>query len=41
MNQPQSLSCGFVLVRPVVAGYVTLMLRAWQHWDFPQGLCEL
>jgi 8-oxo-dGTP pyrophosphatase MutT (NUDIX family) len=37
---PLILSCGFVLVRPVVAGHVTLMLRAWQHWDFPKGLCE-
>lgn len=35
-----SLSCGFVLVRPDADEWLTLMLRAWHHWDFPKGLCE-
>ena len=34
------LSCGIVLARATDAGYVTLMLRAWHHWDFPKGLME-
>jgi len=34
------LSCGLVLARRVDAGFVTLMLRAWHHWDFPKGLVE-
>jgi len=35
------LSCGLVLARRVDAGFVTLMLRAWHHWDFPKGLVEV
>ncbi len=34
------LSCGVVLARETDKGYVTLMLRAWHHWDFPKGLME-
>jgi 8-oxo-dGTP pyrophosphatase MutT (NUDIX family) len=34
------LSCGVVLARMTDDGYVTLMLRAWHHWDFPKGLME-
>jgi 8-oxo-dGTP pyrophosphatase MutT (NUDIX family) len=34
------LSCGVVLARATEDGYVTLMLRAWHHWDFPKGLME-
>jgi 8-oxo-dGTP pyrophosphatase MutT (NUDIX family) len=34
------LSCGVVLARATGDGYVTLMLRAWHHWDFPKGLME-
>jgi bis(5'-nucleosidyl)-tetraphosphatase len=34
------LSCGIVLARPTEAGIVTLMLRAYHHWDFPKGLRE-
>ena len=34
------LSCGIVLARPTDAGYRTLLLRAWHHWDFPKGLRE-
>ncbi len=37
---PQTLSCGIVPVRQAESGYVTLMLRAYQHWDFPKGLVE-
>lgn len=35
-----TLSCGFVLVRNSDQGPLTLMLRAYQHWDFPKGVCE-
>ena len=34
------LSCGVVLVRQADTGWVTLMLRAYHHWDFPKGLME-
>ncbi len=34
------LSCGIVLARPTDDGYMTLLLRAWHHWDFPKGLME-
>jgi 8-oxo-dGTP pyrophosphatase MutT (NUDIX family) len=34
------LSCGVVLARETEAGWVTLMLRAWHHWDFPKGVRE-
>ena len=34
------LSCGIVLARKATDGYVTLLLRAWHHWDFPKGLRE-
>ena len=34
------LSCGIVLARAAGAGYETLMLRAFHHWDFPKGLLE-
>jgi len=36
----EKLSCGVVLARPAEIGYLTLMLRAWHHWDFPKGLLE-
>ncbi len=36
----EKLSCGAVLVRPVDAGWLTLMLRAYHNWDFPKGLRE-
>jgi len=29
-----------VVVRKTEAGWLTLMLRAYQHWDFPKGMCE-
>ena len=34
------LSCGAVVVRQTVDGWLTLMLRAYRNWDFPKGLCE-
>ena len=34
------LSCGVVLVRQADSGWVTLMLRAYRHWDFPKGIRE-
>jgi bis(5'-nucleosidyl)-tetraphosphatase len=40
MNDTDQLSCGFVLARQTDAGVVTLMLRAWHHWDFPKGVRE-
>ena len=36
----QSLRCGVVIVRKVKDGWVTLMLRAFHHWDFAKGICE-
>ena len=34
------LSCGVVVVRRTDTGWVTLMLRAFHHWDFPKGIRE-
>ena len=34
------LSCGVVLARETDTGWMTLMLRAYHHWDFPKGLRE-
>ena len=34
------LSCGVVVARQTDAGWVTLMLRAFHHWDFPKGIRE-
>ena len=36
----QRLSCGIVLVRRSDTGWVTLLLRAFHHWDFPKGIRE-
>ncbi len=36
----ERLSCGVVLARPAEAGWMTLMLRAYHHWDFPKGIRE-
>jgi len=40
MMDESYVSCGVVLVRSTDQGWVTLMLRAYQHWDFPKGLRE-
>lgn len=37
----QTLSCGIVLARKMEPGYMTLLLRAFQHWDFPKGVLEV
>ncbi|MDH3266700.1 MAG: NUDIX domain-containing protein [Gammaproteobacteria bacterium] len=34
------LSCGVVLARHTAGEWLTLLLRAYQHWDFPKGLRE-
>ena len=39
MTEPR-LSCGVVVVRRTESGLVTLMLRAYSHWDFPKGMRE-
>ena len=39
MHEP-SLSCGVVLARRTDEGWLTLLLRAYHHWDFPKGLRE-
>ena len=40
MNHIETLSCGFVLARADQDQCLTLMLRAYHHWDFPKGLRE-
>ncbi len=39
MNE-QRLSCGVVVARQADDGWLTLMLRAYHHWDFPKGIRE-
>ena len=36
----ERLSCGVVLARYTDVGWMTLLLRAYQNWDFPKGICE-
>ena len=36
----EKLSCGAVVVRLTENGWRTLMLRAYQNWDFAKGICE-
>ena len=36
----QRLSCGIVLARRSDTGWMTLVLRAFHHWDFPKGIRE-
>lgn len=40
MSLIETLSCGFVLARTTDEACLTLMLRAYHHWDFPKGLRE-
>ena len=40
MIQIETLSCGFVIARSIDTECLTLMLRAYHHWDFPKGLRE-
>ena len=39
MNE-ERLSCGVVVARQADTGWLTLMLRAYHHWDFPKGIRE-
>jgi len=34
------LSAGVVVVRPTADGWRFLLLRAFNHWDFPKGMVE-
>ena len=34
------LSCGVFIARETDAGWLTLLLRAYHHWDFPKGIRE-
>ena len=34
------LSCGVVVARRADEGWLTLLLRAYHHWDFPKGIRE-
>jgi len=36
----QRLSAGVVVVRRVAEGWRFLLLRAFNHWDFPKGMVE-
>lgn len=36
----QKLSCGVVVARRTETGWLTLLLRAFHHWDFPKGIRE-
>ena len=39
MNE-ERLSCGIVVTRKADDRWLTLMLRAYHHWDFPKGIRE-
>lgn len=39
-TRPYRLSSGAVVVRATADGYLFLMLRAFNHWDFPKGMVE-
>ena len=36
----QKHSCGVVVARSTDLGWLTLLLRAYHHWDFPKGVKE-
>lgn len=36
----QKLSCGIVVARKTDQGWLTILLRAFHHWDFPKGIRE-
>jgi 8-oxo-dGTP pyrophosphatase MutT (NUDIX family) len=38
--QPDILSAGVVILRETDRGRRFLLLRAWNHWDFPKGKVE-
>ncbi|MFW2403651.1 MAG: NUDIX domain-containing protein [Gammaproteobacteria bacterium] len=39
-TRPFRLSAGAVVIRHTHDGYLFLMLRAFNHWDFPKGIVE-
>jgi len=39
MNETK-YSCGVVIARRIDDGWLTLMLRAYHHWDFAKGIRE-
>lgn len=39
-SRPMRLSSGAVIVRQTPNGFLFLMLRSFNHWDFPKGLVE-
>jgi 8-oxo-dGTP pyrophosphatase MutT (NUDIX family) len=38
--RPTRLSAGVVVVRETTEGWRYLLLRAFNHWDFPKGMVE-
>ena len=40
MDEVPYLSCGVVMAREDKGKCLTLLLRAYHHWDFPKGLRE-
>lgn len=38
--RPTRLSAGVVVVRETHDGWLYLLLRAYNHWDFPKGMVE-
>lgn len=38
--RPHRLSAGVVVVRDTSDGWCFLLLRAFNHWDFPKGMVE-
>lgn len=39
-DRPTRLSAGVVVVRETPEGWRYLLLRAFNHWDFPKGMVE-
>ena len=39
-SRPTRLSAGVVVLRETEAGWRFLLLRAFDHWDFPKGMVE-
>lgn len=38
--RPTRLSAGVVVIRETREGWLYLLLRAYNHWDFPKGMVE-
>ncbi len=39
-TEGHTLSCGIVIVRGRIPEFAYLLLRAFDYWDFPKGMCE-